>query len=50
MIKKYGQEDFGQYDFYENYLKLIDKDLSIEEVLEDNSDGILRGNILEFKK
>ena len=50
MIKKYGQEDFGQYDFYENYLKLVDKNLSIEEVLEDNSDGILRGNILEFKK
>lgn len=49
MIKKYNVELEGQRDFYESYLKLVDSSLTIEEVFEDNSDGILKGNLLEFK-
>lgn len=49
MIKKYNVELEGQRDFYESYLKLIDSNLTIEEVFEDNSDGVLKGNLLEFK-
>ncbi len=49
MIKKYTLELEGQRDFYDSYLKLIDNTLSIEEVLSDNTDGVLNGNLLEFK-
>lgn len=49
MIKKYNLELEGQRDFYDNYLKLIDSSLTLEEVVSDNTDGILNGNLLEFK-
>lgn len=49
MIKKYTLELEGQRDFYDSYLKLIDNTLTIEEVLSDNTDGVLNGNLLEFK-
>lgn len=49
MLKKYNLELEGQRDFYNNYLKLIDSTLDIEDVLEDNNDGVLKGNLLEFK-
>ena len=46
----YSTEREGQIAFYEKYLKRINKKLSIEEILADNTDGVLNGNILEFKK
>lgn len=49
MIKKYVLELDGQRDFYDSYLKLIDNTLSVEAVLSDNTDGVLNGNLLEFK-
>lgn len=49
MTKKYTDEAYGQKEFYADYLPLIDKDLSFDEIKQDNSDGILNGNILEFK-
>ena len=49
MIKKYDVELDGQRDFYENYLRRIDKTLNIDDILINNTDGILNGNILEFK-
>lgn len=49
MLKKYAVELEGQRDFYNSYLKIIDSSLSVEEVFEDNTDGILKGNLLEFK-
>lgn len=49
MIRKYDVELDGQRDFYKNYLKRIDKTLSIDDVLINNTDGIINGNILEFK-
>lgn len=49
MIKKYLLELEGQRDFYESYLRLIDNTLTIEDVLSDNTDGVLKGNLLEFK-
>ena len=49
MIKKYNVELEGQRDFYESYLRLVDNTLSIDEVFADNTDGTLRGNLLEFK-
>lgn len=46
----YSTEREGQIAFYEKYLKRINQKLSIEEILTDNTDGVLNGNILEFKK
>ena len=48
-MKKYALELEGQRDFYEAYLKLVDSNLRIEDVLSDNTDGTLKGNLLEFK-
>lgn len=46
----YSTEREGQIAFYEKYLKRTNQKLSIEEILTDNTDGVLNGNILEFKK
>ena len=48
-MSKYTLELEGQKDFYESYLRLVDSSLTVEEVLEDNTDGVLKGNLLEFK-
>ncbi len=45
----YKTEREGQIQFYTDYLKRIDKSLSIDDILEDNTDGVLNGNIIEFK-
>ena len=48
-MKKYKDEKEGQRDFYEAYLALVNNDLTMEDVLSDNTDGIINGNLLEFK-
>ncbi len=49
MIKKYSVELEGQLEFYEQYLKVINPKLSYEDIFRNNTDGILNGNLLEFK-
>ncbi|HPG92049.1 MAG TPA: hypothetical protein PK675_01415, partial [Clostridia bacterium] len=49
MIKKYNVELEGQIEFYEHYLKVINPDLTYEDIFRNNTDGILNGNLLEFK-
>ncbi len=49
MIKKYSVELEGQIEFYEQYLKVVNPGLCYEEVFRNNTDGILNGNLLEFK-
>ena len=39
----------GQIAFYETFLPLIDPSLSLEDILADDNDGVLKGNLLEFK-
>ena len=48
-MKKYRDERDGQRDFYDSYLGLINNELTMEDVLSDNTDGIINGNLLEFK-
>lgn len=45
----YFYERDGQYDFYKTFLPRIDKTLEIDDILSDNNDGVLNGNLLEFK-
>lgn len=48
--RKYNNEREGQMDFYTTFLPRVDSGIDIhEDILEDYSDGILNGNILEFK-
>lgn len=39
----------GQVSFIETYLPRIDRNLSINDVQQNYSDGVINGNILEFK-
>lgn len=48
-MEKYTLELDGQLDFYQTYLPRIDKTLTLEQILTDNTDGVLNGNLLEFK-
>lgn len=49
MIKKYNVELEGQIEFYEQYLKVTDAELTYDDIFRNNTDGILNGNLLEFK-
>lgn len=48
-MSKYTNELDGQQDFYKSYLARINKNLTIKDVLSDNNDGVLNGNLIEFK-
>ncbi|MBQ3040989.1 MAG: hypothetical protein IJD42_05245 [Clostridia bacterium] len=49
MIKKFNVELEGQLEFYEQYLKVVNPNLTYEDIFRNNSDGILNANLLEFK-
>ena len=49
MLKKYNVELEGQIEFYEQYLKIVNPELNYEDIFRNNTDGILNGNLLEFK-
>ena len=49
MVQIAKNEDELRREFYSSYLQRIDSTLTTENVLVDYSDGIVRGNILEFK-
>ncbi len=45
----YDTEREGQFEFYDTFLPRIDPSLSVEDILADDNDGVLNGNLLEFK-
>lgn len=45
----YVSEREGQFDFYSTFLPRVDGSLSVDDILADNNDGVLNGNLLEFK-
>ena len=47
--KKYDKELQGQVEFLQKYLPRIDSSLDISDVKRDFGDGVVRGNLLEFK-
>lgn len=49
MADKYMLERDGQLDFYNRVLPRVNPALNIEDILADNNDGVLNGNLLEFK-
>lgn len=48
-MDKYLLERDGQLDFYKTVLPRINPALNMDEILADNNDGVLNGNLLEFK-
>ena len=48
-MEKYIYEIEGQKSFYNSYLKRINNTLTMEDVLSDNNDGVINGNLIEFK-
>lgn len=47
--KKYEKELAGQIDFLQKYLPRVDSSLSVIDVQKDYSDGVVLGNLIEFK-
>lgn len=45
----FNTEREGQLDFYQTFIPLVDPELSIDDILADDNDGVLNGNLLEFK-
>ena len=48
-MEKYLNEREGQLDFYGRFLPRIKPEVTVDEILADNNDGVLNGNLLEFK-
>lgn len=48
-MASYNTEREGQIEFYQTFLPLIDPSLSLDDILADDNDGVLKGNLLEFK-
>ncbi|PQC31753.1 hypothetical protein [Enterococcus mundtii] len=49
MLTPFSNEVDGQLKFYQDYLPLVDKSLTSNDILTDYTDGIVNGNLLEFK-
>ena len=49
-MANYETEREGQFEFYSTFLPRIDPSLDLDDILADDNDGVLNGNILEFKK
>ncbi len=48
-MEKFTLERDGQIDFYQVFLPRVNPELKAEDVLADNNDGVINGNLLEFK-
>jgi len=49
MVDKYLLERNGQIDFYNRVLPRVNPAINLEAILADSNDGVLNGNLLEFK-
>jgi hypothetical protein len=45
----FKDERDGQLDFYNRILPRVNPALDIDEILSDDNDGVLNGNLIEFK-
>ena len=49
MSEKYTSEKDGQIDFYNQFLPRINPHITVDEIIANNNDGVLNGNLIEFK-
>lgn len=45
----FTNEREGQIAFYKTFLPLVDPSITLADILSDDNDGVLNGNLLEFK-
>lgn len=48
-MASYATEREGQIEFYETFIPRVDPDLDLDGILADDNDGVINGNLLEFK-
>ena len=48
-MSNFTNEKQGQDLFYLQYLPMVDNTLTQDQILNDYTDGVINGNILEFK-
>ena len=48
-MDKFILERDGQIDFFNTFLPRVNPNLTIDDILADSNDGVLNGNLLEFK-
>ena len=48
-MANFDTEREGQLEFYKTFLPHVSPELNLEDILADNNDGVLNGNLLEFK-
>ena len=48
-MDKYTVEKEGQFDFYKRFLPRVNPLINLDEIIADDNDGVLNGNLLEFK-
>lgn len=48
-MANYATEREGQTEYYHMFLPRINPNLDLEDILADDNDGVLNGNLLEFK-
>lgn len=48
-MSNFKTEKEGQHSFYDVFLQVIDPSLSLDTILADDNDGVLNGNLIEFK-
>ena len=49
MSEKYTSEKDGQIDFYNQFLPRINPHITVDEIIANNNDGVVNGNLIEFK-
>lgn len=49
-MASFDTEREGQIEFYETFLPRINPRLTLDDILADDNDGVLNGNLLEFKR
>lgn len=49
MSEKFTTEKDGQIDFYNQFLPIINPTITVDEIIANNNDGVLNGNLIEFK-
>jgi len=48
-MDNFDLERNGQIDFYNTFLPRVNPNFSIKDIISNNNDGVLNGNLLEFK-
>lgn len=48
-MEKYALEKDGQLDFYNMFIPRVNHTLNIDDIISDNNDGVINGNLIEFK-